>query len=61
MRGEGVGIGGTRRPRLDLRIFGAEILLRELARELDQDPMGPAIRVPEQVYRDVPIAELQER
>jgi len=62
MRGEGRGIrGGRKGPRSNLRIFSAEILLRELARELDQDPMGPAIRVPEQVHRDVTIAELQER
>jgi hypothetical protein len=50
---------GTRKgPKSNLRIFGAEILLRELARELDQDPIGPAIRVPEQVHRDITIAEL---
>ena len=50
---------GTRKDlRSDLRIFGAEILLSELARELDQDPMGPATRVPEQVHSDVTIAEL---
>jgi hypothetical protein len=52
-------MGGTRKgPGSDLRIFYAEILLCELARELDQDPMGPATRVPEQVHRDVTIAEL---
>ena len=45
--GKGDG-GGTRKgPRSDLRIFCAEILLRELARELDQDPMGPATGVSE--------------
>jgi hypothetical protein len=59
MRGEGKGIGGGRKGlRLNLRIFNTEILLYELARELDQDLIGPVIRVPEQVYRDITITEL---
>jgi hypothetical protein len=58
MRGGGGG-GDTRKgPRLDLRIFYAKILLRELARELNQDLIGPATGVPEQVHRNVTIAEL---
>jgi hypothetical protein len=57
MRGEGG--GGTRKgPRSDLRLFCAKILLRKLVRKLNQDPMGPATGVPEQVHRDVTIAEL---
>jgi hypothetical protein len=52
---------GRKGPRPDLRIFCTEILLRKLARELDQDPMGPATGVPEQVHRNVTVAELQER
>jgi hypothetical protein len=64
MRGEGGetrGGWGRKDSRLDERIFCAEKLLRELARKLDQDPVGPAAGVPEQVHRDVTIAEPQER
>jgi hypothetical protein len=50
--------GGRKGLRLNLRIFYAKILLCELARELNQDPIGPATRVPEQVHCNVTIAEL---
>jgi hypothetical protein len=58
VRIRGEGRGGRRGPRLNLRLFRAEILLYELVYKLNQDLIGPAIRVLEQVYRDVPIAEL---
>jgi hypothetical protein len=40
------------------RIFHTEILLCELAREFDQDPMGPAIGVSKQGHNDVTVAEV---
>ena len=46
--------------RHNLLIFHTKILLCELAREFDQDPMGPALRVPEQGYYDVTVAEVED-
>jgi hypothetical protein len=39
------GLEEVERVYINLLIFYAEILLCELARELDQDPMGSALRV----------------
>lgn len=51
---EGVG------ERHNLLIFYVEILFCEFAREFDQDPIGPALRVPEQGYYDVTVAEVED-
>jgi hypothetical protein len=39
------GLEEVERAHINLLIFHAEILLCELARELNQDPIGPALRV----------------
>ena len=46
---------------VNLRILCAEELLRKLAGEFNQDPMGTAIRVPKEGHDDVSVAELEER
>lgn len=43
-----------------LRFFRAKELLRKLACKLDQDPVGPALRVPEQGHDDVAVAEVED-
>lgn len=53
----GYGKGGTE----DLRIFHAEILLRELASELNQGPVAPAFWIFKEGYGDVAVAEVEER
>jgi hypothetical protein len=44
----------------NLLIFYAKILLCELACEFNQDPIRPALRVPEQGYDDVTVAEVKD-
>jgi hypothetical protein len=45
---------------VNLLIFYAKILLCELVREFDQDPIGPALRVPEQGHDNVTVAEVED-
>jgi hypothetical protein len=54
------GLGEAERAHVNLLIFYAEILLCELAREFDQDLIGPALRVPEQGHHDVTIVEVED-